>query len=182
MLAILLFVAVGIAFVFLVRDIRARGNAIAAQLEKISDLTKKDEEYKLFEKIIKSTEADRNKISSYVVKKDGLVDFIKLIEGMATASGVEVSIKTVEESAVASQASSSPKVSVTLPLSTTGTWENTAMFLALLESMPYKTTLTKVNTKKMDLAETADQKTRNRFSKANPGWRTEFEFAVLKFK
>ena len=182
LLSTLLFTLVVGIFVFLVRDIRIKGGGIATRLETISEITRKDQEYQLFEKIIKSTEADRNKLSSYVVKKDGLVDFIKIIEGMANSSGLEVSIKTVSESDVSLQASSSPKALLTLPLTTTGNWENTAMFLALLESMPYKTTLTKVDMKKMDLAESADPKKRNRFSKANPGWKADFEFSVLKFK
>jgi hypothetical protein len=159
-----------------------RGDGIATRLETINEITRKDQEYQLFEKIIKSTEADRNKLSSYVVKRDGLVDFIKIIEGMANSSGLEVSIKTVAESDVSLQASSSSKAQLTLPLTTTGNWENTAMFLALLESMPYKTTLTKVDMKKMDLVESADPKKKNRFSKANPGWKSDFEFSVLKFK
>jgi hypothetical protein len=182
LLSILLFALVIGAFVFLVRDIRVRGNGITARLGTIDEITRKDQEYQLFEKIIKSNEIDRSKMSSYVVKKDGLVEFIKIIEGMANSSGVELSIKTVAESDVSLQASSSPKVILTLPLTTTGTWENTAMFLALLESMPYKTTLTKVDIKKMDLAESADLKMKNRLSKANPGWKADFDFGVLKFK
>ena len=55
------------------------------------------------------------------------------------------------------------------------------MFLALLESMPYKTTLTKVDLKKMGNDEAVDPKKR-RFSKANPSWQGDFEFGVLKFK
>ncbi|TAK57034.1 hypothetical protein EPO17_03070 [Patescibacteria group bacterium] len=181
-LSVLVFLVVLGGFIFLVGDITARGEHITSRLKMIDEITRKDQEYQLFEKIIKSTEADRAKISSYVVKKDGLVDFIKLIEGMANSSGVEVSIKTVEESEVSGQASSTPKVMLTLPLTTTGTWENTAMFLALLESMPYKTTLTKVDLRKMDLTEGADPKRKNRFSKANPGWQADFQFGVLKFK
>jgi len=175
------FVLVAVGFVFAVGAINDRRERVAVVLEDIDGLTKKNTEYQLLEKIIKTTEADRAKIASYVVKKDGLVDFIKLIEGMASASGVEVVIKTVVESEVPNQATSSPKVMLTLPLNAVGTWENVSMFFALLESVPYKTTLAKVDLKKMIFEEVSDSKKR-RFSKANPGWQGDFEFSVLKFK
>lgn len=179
--AFLFFVLVVIGFVFVVGHINERRDRVVTILGDIDGLTKKAEEYQLLEKIIKTTEVDRVKVASYVVKKDGLVDFIKLIEGMATASGVEVVIKTVVESEVQNQATSSPKVMLTLPLNAVGTWENISMFFALLESMPYKTTLTKVDLKKMAFEEASGSKKRS-FSKANPGWQGDFEFAVLKFK
>ncbi len=181
LVATLFFVVVIIGFIFAIGRINDRRGHVAVVLGDIDGLTRKAEEYQLFEKIIKTTEVDRAKIASYVVKKDGLVDFIKLIEGMATASGVEVVIKTVVESEVQGQATSSPKVMLTLPLSAVGTWENVSMFFALLESMPYKTTLTKVDLKKMAFEDASDPKKR-RFSKANPGWQGDFEFGVLKFK
>lgn len=177
----IVFLAILAGFVFVIGHINDRSARVGSVLAGIDALTRKDQEYQLFEKITKSTEMDRAKISSYMVKKDGLVDFIKLIEGMANASGVQVVIKTVAESDVSIQASTSPKVMLTLPLNTVGTWENTAMFLALLESMPYKTTLTKVDLKKMGNDEAVDPKKR-RFSKANPSWQGDFEFGVLKFK
>lgn len=170
-------------FFFAVKYINQRMERVATVLTDITELTKKADEYQIFERIIKSTETERAKISSYVIKKDGLVDFIKLIENIATASGVEVMIKTVVESEVSSPASSFPKVMLTLPLTAIGTWENISMFFALLETMPYKTTLTKVDLKKLAFEEVSEGiSKKRRFSKANPGWQGDFEFGVLKFK
>lgn len=183
LVSVLFCVFVVVACIFVVKNINDRMDRTATILGDIDGLTKKVEEYQVFERIVKTTEVDRAKISSYVIKKDGLVDFIKLIESMATASGVEVVIKTVVESEVQNQATSSPKVMLTMPLSATGTWENISMFFALLESMPYKTNLPKADVKRLASEEVSDANSKKRrFSKVNPGWQGDFEFGVLKFK
>ncbi len=154
----------------------------ASTLSDVGVLEKNDMEYQISEKNIKLTQGDRAKIASYIVSKDGVVDFIKLIESIASKSNMEISIKTVRESGTVEQATSSPKVMLSLPLSVTGTWQNIMLFLALLESLPYRITLSKVDFRRIESEEVLDTKKKSQFSKSNPGWQGDFELSVLKFK
>jgi Tfp pilus assembly protein PilO len=92
--------------------------------------------------------ANRAKIQTYFVQKDGEADFIKNIESLADASSLDHTISSVgfENGNLPANLQY-----LNLTITTQGSWQNTYQFLSLVENMPYKIVM-----KNVDLSATGD--------------------------
>lgn len=86
--------------------------------------------------ILRNTAAEREKIESYFVSSDNIVDFLEKIELLGKKSGVVLSFDSVD-------IPSDEKNVLRVRANTKGNWENTFYFLSLIENLPFKIELEK---------------------------------------
>jgi len=75
-------------------------------------------------------------LSKRLVTEDTSVDFIELIEKVATSTGVFLEIRSVAKNSVEKDAENITELN--LDIQTSGSWANTITFLRSLEALPYK--------------------------------------------
>lgn len=97
-------------------------------------------------RMLKESENDRKKLSEYFVTKTNAVAFIEQIEKIGKDVGVGLTVNSVSDAA-------KDKGSIELSFSATGSFPDMYRLIALVESMPYKVTL-----KKMDMQRAGDLK------------------------
>ncbi len=81
--------------------------------------------------VLRSTAAEREKIDSYFVSSDNIVDFLEKIELLGKKSGVTLSFDSVD-------IPSDEKSILRVRVGTKGSWESTFYFLSLVENLPFK--------------------------------------------
>lgn len=105
-------------------DLILRRESAGAEDERIRELAKS----------LAETEVERQKVSSYFVRGSEAVEFIKRIEVLGRQSSLSLALQSVSVADM-------DKV-FRLEAKTAGRFEDTMYFLALLESLPYKVSLT----------------------------------------
>lgn len=95
-----------------------------------------------------ATGDDLEKLQAFFVAKDGALDFVKYIEGLAVSSGLTFNIDTVDEypdPTLVPYDKTLLKVSVR----TTGTKSRVRAFLSLIESLPYNVKIQRLDLRKV---------------------------------
>lgn len=152
---------------------------IGKNIEKISNLSNdlslqlaKEKQLRSFKSVAEDTLLNRAKLNSYLVANDGEVSFINKIEELINISGAETSISTVSVEAYNQDAVMNEYIEVLrLKLNTAGSWSENIYLLNLLESMPYRISITDLS---LDAVTNSDGK--------NEGWEGIISLKVLKSK
>jgi hypothetical protein len=132
----------------------------------------KEKQLDSFKKIAEDTTAERGKLDSYFISPNGIVSFIKEIENLAFVAGVSIGINSVEvEEYLIKKRSSNTLELLDLELNFTGSWNNSFYFISLLEEMPYKIFIYKLDVD----AQKDDQEN-------TTGWKGLIGMKVLKIK
>jgi len=147
------------AFVFY--TVYKKYGTVAELYEKVRIIEKRQDEMIYTERLILSTEEDINKLNSYFVDSDNVVDFIKDIEYLGTNADVLLVLNSVN-------ISGEENGLLSLEFTTEGSWGDSMYLLALLESMPVKMDVNKVNFVKR---KTTD----------DSYWQGEFNVTLLSF-
>lgn len=91
--------------------------------------------------LVRETAEERSVIDRHFVSPEGVVAFIEEVEGLGRKSGATLEVRGVE---VAAPASGSDVIeNLILTLSGGGSYERTARFASLVESIPYVSRVTK---------------------------------------
>lgn len=98
------------------------------------------------ERTLKDTEKERSNLSTYFVTKRNAVTFIEQIEQTGKSAGVDLSVNSVSDDAKGGETTQ-------LTFSAAGAFPDIYRLTALIESMPYKVTI-----KKVDMQTLSDQK------------------------
>lgn len=85
--------------------------------------------------MITDTTKDRQKIDSYFVQNDGIIDFLKQIGDSATVSGLDIEITGVSVNSLGEIMSYDL---LSIDLSTSGEWNSLLYFISELEFLPFK--------------------------------------------
>lgn len=112
---------------------------------------------------LKDTEKDRNKLSGYFVTKINAVTFIEQIEKIGKDAGIDLSVNSVSDGAKDSG-------TIQLSFSAAGNFPDMYRLIALIESMPYKATL-----KKVDVQAASDSK------EGGKNWKGNFIVSLESF-
>jgi Tfp pilus assembly protein PilO len=94
-----------------------------------------------------ATGDDLEKLQVFFVAKDGALDFVKYIEGLAVSSGLTFSIDTVDEYADPALVPYD-KTLLKMSVRTTGTKTRIRAFLSLIESLPYNVKIQRLDLRK----------------------------------
>ena len=97
---------------------------------------KKQETISLMKTDIENAKSYQTTITSYLVAKNGDVDFIKVIEGIAASSSVKLQINSVTDES-SSQASIIGAQLIDTNIIITGAWKNVEFFTAIPNSAHY---------------------------------------------
>lgn len=126
--------------------------------EEIDNLEVKYDHLKSLHKAAENTSDESAKISSYIVRSGGSVDFISNIEQVAAAGGLVYNTDRIE-AVVSPELDSVQKELLEVSFTATGNWSSLFRFLKLIENMPYgikiqRFELTSLADKKTDIANT----------------------------
>lgn len=98
---------------------------------------------------LNKTKSDRSKLDIYLIPHDGEVAFIEEIETLGRRVGVKVLIDGVNFEAVKNSSSTPSAVNleiIKVKLEAAGTWNEINSYLYLIENMPYRLTINRVDT------------------------------------
>lgn len=101
------------------------------------------------ERMLKDTETERKKLSEYFITKKNAVSFIEQMEKIGKSAHVALSVNSVSDEAKDTGV-------INLNFSVMGSFSNIFRFIELVDTVPYKVTI-----KKMDIQAVNDQKEEN---------------------
>jgi len=157
---------------FLSSQINKNTEMVSNSASELNIQVAKEKQLKLSRNIIDDTEADRNKLDSFFVSSDGIVSFIQEIENLADSAGLSIEIISVEvDDYVLNEKVDAVIEVLNLTLDVSGSWSGNFYFLNLLETMPHK-----INIGRLNLQARRDSKGRT------TGWESIIGIEVLKLK
>jgi len=92
-----------------------------------------EEELAAFTRLVEESEEERDKLSSYVLYEENIIDFLALLEALAEEQGVAIDIKSLNEAGL-NESFEELQASVSVG----GSYEATLHLLTLLETLPYQ--------------------------------------------
>lgn len=160
-------------FVFMFFVINSLNESSLKNSIEIEDGIKKDESLFLIKKDLEDNKVSLEKISSFIVKPDEVVDFIQTIENLALNNGLKSEVKSVSFSPF-SEMNSSYLELIKVKVTVIGEWRNVLFFIKVLESHPLKIDMTNISLNKFTDYTIG--------GKVVPQWLGDFEFTVVKLK
>lgn len=106
-----------------------------------TELVSEKESLNSFNALVKTTsniKADSEKANKFFIKKDEVANFLDVVEGIASSTQTEVSIKSVGEKKIQDSSALSLNIGVV------GSYKNVYYALSLLQELPYQTEIQKL--------------------------------------
>jgi Tfp pilus assembly protein PilO len=128
--------------------------------------------------LIQDISPNMTTLRSRLVASDGAVGFIEKVESLARESGLSVVVNSI------TTADAIPKDTfqwMQISISTQGSWAGSYQFLALLEAMPYKMTIGKINLKQSSAIDLVGAGKGQR-AVSKTVWDVSYTFNVLQLK
>lgn len=160
--------AVG-GYYYVYGEINNINESVAQVMADIDVQTTKKADDRALKSILESTKEDREKIDTYLLSEDGLVQFIETIENLGGISGTEVTTSSVN---VVEDKDSKNTEYLTMRISVIGSFANTMHFVSLVENVPHQVSINQIRSVVVS----------NEEKKGPINWNTEFELEVLKLK
>lgn len=166
-------VAVWGAFSYLLSDIHARAERITVLNATVGNGAARKESLRTAKDRVVTTTAERGKLDTLAVPKDGVVPFLNLLQTLGAQNGTALKVLSVSIEPAAS-----PDIfeTVKVNLEATGLWSDVYRLAALFESMPLALRVDRVDFGKRAVS---DAKARDLSGSL---WTVTMELAVSKFK
>ena len=165
---ILTLVFVIVAYIFLFGEIRATNRAISIKEDSISQAS--EQELRLDDLLVsvEETKEKRDALQKRILTDRSIVAFLEGIESLETQTGVVIEVRSIgkevnENSAFVEELS--------LDINVEGSWEGVYHTFLLLETLPYKVRITRLQFNKALEAETGAY-----------AWRGDFRLLITKTK
>lgn len=172
-----------IFYFFLHSEVNRLYDELKTIRESIAEGLAKDKELDLIKSDIKNTLGDYERINSFFVSSDGLVDFIQYIENLGKGLGISVITRSVTNKNGSQDTSSGGtsegfKEEILITFEVFGSLKGNLTFLDLVEHLPYKISVLGASFEKLD-QKTAekDVPTSNGFS-----YKSNISISVIKSK
>lgn len=133
--SVITFLVTASCFLFLYKTVIKQNDKSREALQMLSDENDRKAHEQELTTLYKDMEAERTKISSYVVYEDKIVDFIEAVENIGNTSGNEIVLSTVSTEALPKTSGSLGYISA--HVNTSGSFGSIARTLLLLENMSY---------------------------------------------
>lgn len=117
---------------------------------------------------IAEIEGEQNNLDSYFVLSSQIVKFLEIIEGLEKNTGADIEVKSIEE---VDDMNSKLLNHLDLNVIATGDWKSMYHFFILLENMPFKTEINRIQFNKTEI--------RNE-EEVTQSWRGSFNFSVVQ--
>ena len=169
----LLSVAFVAGYYILSNQIKEKNREAAVIISGIDSALLINQQFRDVQNFIRDTKDDRERLNSYFVGKEGIVDFLELVEGLEQYTGAEVSIKTIGENDTGEFENVEQ---LELNLTAEGSWGAVYHFFVLLESLPYRIDMSRVQFNSISKREReSEEDTSNK-------WRGIFILSAAKIK
>ncbi len=183
LVALILNILVWGIYGFVFFKIRSQNEHVSGLLGEANNDIRKDETLRTIKNSLSENKDFISHLDSYFVAKDGIVNFIEMLEDKGRESGVLLSIGSVS-------VEQDPKVKedikeiLRLKVDASGSWKDVTYFLSVLENLPYVTEVNNVSFTRngggsgllFDEEKNPDE------NNTSLGWKAYFEFTVLKLK
>ncbi|MBT3282845.1 hypothetical protein HON59_01515 [bacterium] len=131
-------------YVLFFNNIKEKNNTISAIVNDVDIAVQKETKLKSVKNIIKDTADGREKIDTYFIKDDEIINFIGEVEKIGRDIGVEVEIISVSIGDSKLQQDNVSEL-LNLDLEAEGSWSRVFRFLTLVEKMPFKVNISTIN-------------------------------------
>jgi Tfp pilus assembly protein PilO len=131
-------------YILFFNNIKEKNNTISAIANDIDIAIQKETKLKSVKDIIKDTKQGREKIDTYFIKDDEIINFIEEIEKIGRDIGVDVEIISVSISDSKLQQDNISEL-LNLSLEAQGQWGRVFHFLAFIENLPFKINILTMN-------------------------------------
>ncbi len=159
-------------FVVLVVTTGGRNTDLADRVTELETKLQKAAHAESLKALVLDTADERAELSSRLVKAEAVVDFIKEVEALGRTSGAKLTIDSVEIKQVPDSAPEVPIELLSVSLSAEGSWAALMHLAALVEALPAKATIDRVN---FSLASAGASRTA-------AAWNASMQFSVAKEK
>ncbi len=182
---ILVLLMVG-AYYYFFHELRVTGEKISTLSNETTSLLTEETNLNSLKAVFSDTTNERQKINSYFVQSDGAVDFITIIENLATFANLNHETQTVNTEEENPSSANRERLHITFR--TNGSWQNTYYFISLLESLPFQLTINQINLHSTGgtVAETISSSSSTSIStvatKKSSVWETSYDISVTKLK
>lgn len=175
LISVISVIAVSALYVMLFLNIKEKNNNISALVNEVDIILQKEIKLRSVKHIINDTKDDRAKLDSHFVADDEIINFIETIENLGADSDVKVEVTDVSVSSAGAEADSQVNISELLNLNfkIEGSFAQMFHFLSMLEKLPFKIDILRVNFEKV-----SDE---SRIINKNP-WNGFFSITALKLK
>jgi len=129
------------AYALFTSHINGKKTLAAVALSDIELLNKQNNQLQDLNSILKNINEDQEKLNSYFVHSDKIVNFLESVEAIGRKSGATVEVRSLNE-----EETEGSSISVlTLNLTAEGNWENIYHFLVLIQNFPIKSIFDKIH-------------------------------------
>lgn len=135
---------------YLLRMSEAKVETYAAQH---AQAEAKRSEITALERLYAETQLDRVALRTFVIEKDGVADFLELIEGIARRHGLEPTTRSL---AVEEVPHFPEFEALALTLEVGGAYEHIVTMLPIIEALPYQAEIRSVSLERSGTSETGD--------------------------
>ena len=107
-----------------------------------AELASEKESLNSFNALVKTTsniKADSEKAATFFIKKDEVSNFLDVVEGLASSTQTNISVKSVGEKKIQDTAV------LSLDINIVGTYKNVYYALSMLQELPYQTEIQNIN-------------------------------------
>ncbi|MGB8816025.1 MAG: hypothetical protein WCC74_02200 [Minisyncoccia bacterium] len=160
-------------YYFLVADIMKKNQDIYTMLQNINNAKVKESEFVYLNENLSLAKDKIEKLHDFILKTDGEVDFIKVIEDLALSSNVKSEIKSAQTEQISDKESSIAE-NFRIGIDAVGTWSDDIYFLTLIENLPFQVTINNVSFEKISDYEIKGEKV--------PQWLLRIDFSIIKQK
>ncbi|MFA6094824.1 MAG: hypothetical protein WC757_02975 [Candidatus Paceibacterota bacterium] len=130
--------------------------------------------------LLADTAGDRAAIENYLVGSEATADFVTTLEQYAALGGLDVETNLVDIDNANQKENSSFEL-LKISMKTEGSWVNNMLFLARLETLPYKIDFTRVLIEKVSAIDPNKQGSNSK-TVTQVSWRQNVDMVVLKKK
>ncbi|HZS43188.1 MAG TPA: hypothetical protein VFA52_03155 [Candidatus Paceibacterota bacterium] len=191
--ATLLVLLMAAAYYYFFNNLKKYVQQSSALANDVASLQAEDQNLDSLRSTFSNASGDESKINSYFVQSDGAVDFINTIERLAAFAHLDG--KTESVSTMEMNPSSANYELLHLTFHSSGSWQNTFYFLAMLETLPFNIRINQVNlhstgdtttaavpTSNIDLSASSSSSTPKTVLRRASVWEAEYDFNVVKIK
>ncbi len=153
---------------------------ISAMTSEVDFYLEQEETVSSLDSLLKDVSLQAEKMTSYFVSSDGIVDFIEEVENLASENDLSFDVSSVE----ISPGSDDFVETLIVKVDARGSWEDMYYFLAALEYLPFKLNIKTINLMEIQPSLRTEVSSEDGNSVVVEGglWRAVFDIEVLKFK
>jgi hypothetical protein len=157
-------------FAGLVLRTEAGNRSLALRTAELEAEVRKEAHARSLQTLVESTRSEREQLGARILPADGVVAFIKQVEGLRRYTNSSLSINSVDFAQVREGEAPLDTELLRVSLSAVGTWQELMLLVALVDSLPVR----------VDIDRTSFALVEAGAARSAPQWQGTLEFTVVK--